>query len=141
VSNFPIENEIPTKPFEIDPNIVKAIYEHHFYGKPNCFRMVHLNRFHEKFKALKIRNTNNNILKVKLFPYSLAGKALDWVLKWPPGKFSSWFNFKVAFIESFGSLEIVSHLREIITSFKKTENELLLTTWDRFMGLAYGTVG
>ena len=76
--------------------------------------MVHLNRFNEKCKALKISNTNNNIIKVKLFPYSLAGKALDWVLKWPPGNFSSWFNFKAAFVEIFGSSKIASHLREII---------------------------
>jgi hypothetical protein len=101
--------------------------------------MVHLNRFNEKCKALKISNTNDNIIKVKLFPYSLASKALDWVLKWQLGKFSSWFNFEAAFVERFGSSEIVSHLREIIISFKQTEDELLVRAWERFRGLPYGT--
>jgi hypothetical protein len=86
-------DEIPIEPFEIGPKIVKAIYEHRFYRKTNDCSMVHLNRFDEKCKAPNIKYTNNNILKVKLFRYSLSGKALDWVWKWPPGKFSSWFNF------------------------------------------------
>jgi hypothetical protein len=73
--------------------------------------MEHLKRFNEKCKNLNVRNTNNNIIKVKLFPYSLGGKALDWILKWPPRNFNSWFNFKVAFVERFGSSEIVSHIR------------------------------
>jgi hypothetical protein len=77
----------------------------------------------EKCKALKISNTNNNIIKVKLFPYSLAGQ----------------FNFKVVFVERFGSSKIVTHLREITISFKETEDELLVRAWERFRGLPYGT--
>jgi hypothetical protein len=75
----------------------------------------------EKCKALKISNTNNNIIKVKLFPYSLAGQ----------------FNFKVVFVERFGSSKIVTHLREITISFKQTEDELLVRSWEIFRGLAY----
>lgn len=81
VRNFPQKDEIPIEPLEIDPAITKAIYENHFYGKPKDNTMIHLNKSNEKCKALKISNTNNNIIKVKLFPYSLARKALDWILK------------------------------------------------------------
>jgi hypothetical protein len=60
----------------------------------------------------------------------ISGKALDWILKWPPGNFSSWFNFKAVFVERFGSPEIVSHIREIISSFKQNKNEILVNAWE-----------
>jgi hypothetical protein len=101
--------------------------------------MEHLKRFNKKCKILNVRNTNNNIIKVKLFPYSLGGKALDWILKWPRGNFSSWLNFKAAFVERFGSFEVVSHLREIINYFNQNKDELLVNAWERFRGLACGT--
>jgi hypothetical protein len=88
---------------------------------------------------VSICDTNNNIVKVKLFPYSLGGKALDWVLKWPPRNFRSWFNFKAPSVGIFGCSEIVSHLRENIIYFKKTIYELLVRALERFWVLAYGT--
>jgi hypothetical protein len=111
VKNFPQDNDIPIESFEIDPKVVKFIYEHRFYGRPDDFPIEHLKRFNDKCKTLNARNTNNNIIEVKLFPYSLGGKALDWILKWPPRNFSSCFNFKVAFVERFGSPAIVRHIR------------------------------
>jgi hypothetical protein len=53
VRNFPTHDEIHIEPFEIDPEIVKTIYEHLFYGKPNYCPMVHLNKFNEKCKLLR----------------------------------------------------------------------------------------
>jgi hypothetical protein len=35
VKNFPQDNDIPIESFEIDPKVVKFIYEHHFYGRPD----------------------------------------------------------------------------------------------------------
>jgi hypothetical protein len=136
---FPKDNDIAIESFEIDPKVVKAIYEHRFYGRPSDCPMEHLKRFNEKCKTLNVRNTNNNIIKVELFPYSLGGKALDWIYKWPPLNFSYWFNFQVSFVERFGSSEVVSHIREIITSFKQNKDGLLVNAWERFSGLAYGT--
>jgi hypothetical protein len=37
--------------------------------------MIHLKKLNERWKALNISNTNNNIIKVKKNPYSLTGKA------------------------------------------------------------------
>ena len=118
VKNFPKESEIPFEPFEIDPAATKAIYENCFYGKPNENPMQHLRTFNERCKDLNMSNKNNSIIKVKKFPYSLAGKALDWILKWPPGNFSSWFNVKAAFVERFGTPEVIGHLREMLIMFK-----------------------
>jgi hypothetical protein len=79
VKNFPQDMNIPIDEFEIDPNITKMIYEHHFCGKPKEDHIHHIRKFNERCKVLKLNHANNEIIKVKHFPYSLAGKALDWL--------------------------------------------------------------
>ena len=83
-------------------------------------------------------NKNNSMIKVKLFPYSLAGEALDWILKWPPGNFCSWFNLKVAFVERFGNPKILTHLRETLIMFQQEKDEPLIRAWERYRGITYG---
>jgi hypothetical protein len=72
-----------------------------------------------------------------MFPYSFAGRALDWVLNCPLGTFNSWYNIKSAYIERSGPPSIMSYNRELIFSFKQKSNELLIHAWERFCGLAY----
>lgn len=61
-----------------------------------------MRKFNEICKNLKASYANVNLVKIKLFPYSLAGKALDWILEWPIENFNSWFNLKAAFVARFG---------------------------------------
>ena len=135
VKNFPQDMNIPVEKCEVDPNIMKAIYEYRFYGKPKEDPIPHLKKFNERCKMLNLSHAN---IKIKLFPYSLGGKALDWILRWPPGNFSTWFNLKAAFIERFCSTEKVCNLRQIIITFKQEEDEPLVKTWERFRGIAFG---
>ena len=78
------------------------------------------------------------MLKLSFFPYSLGGKALDWILTWPPGNFSTWFNLKAAFIERFCSIEKVCNLRQVLITFTQEKYEPLVKTWERFRGIAFG---
>jgi hypothetical protein len=57
VNLFPQDYYIPIESFEIDPKVVKAIYEHCFYGIPNDCPMENLKRFSEKCKILNVRIT------------------------------------------------------------------------------------
>ena len=135
VKNFPQDMNIPVEKCVVDPNIVKVIYEHRFYGKPKEDPIPHLKKFDERCKMLNLSHAN---VKIKLFPYSLGGKALDWILRWPPGNFSTWFNLKAAFFERFCSIEKICNLRQVLITFKQEEDEPLVKTWERFRGIAFG---
>jgi hypothetical protein len=50
-----------------------------FVEKPKEDPIHHIRKFNERCKVLKLNHANNEIIKVKHFPYSLAGKALDWL--------------------------------------------------------------
>jgi hypothetical protein len=42
----------------------------------------------------------NNIIKLKLFPFSLSGKAKEWLLSLPTTSINSWDDLKEYFIKS-----------------------------------------
>jgi hypothetical protein len=42
-------------------------YENCFDGKPKDDPILHLKKFNDRCKALKISSTNNNIIKTKVF--------------------------------------------------------------------------
>ena len=94
IRNFPQVTKLLIEPFEIDPSIMKQIFENRFLGNPKDDPLEHLRKFNDRCKNLKISHSNINLVKVKLFPYSLAGKALNWILDWPIDSFSCWFNLK-----------------------------------------------
>jgi hypothetical protein len=70
VKNFPPSFDIP-KPFEIEPAVMKTIYEDRFKGIPGDDHIVHLKKFEKRCDTLKINNVSNKITKVKIFTYLL----------------------------------------------------------------------
>jgi hypothetical protein len=54
----------------------------------------------------KFKNVENDIVKLKLFPFSLKGKAKDWLFSLPNGSINSWDNLREAFIKKYYPLVI-----------------------------------
>jgi hypothetical protein len=42
----------------------------------------------------KLKNVENNIVKITLFPFSLRGKAIKWLLSLPTASINSWDDLK-----------------------------------------------
>ncbi|KAL4347429.1 hypothetical protein GQ457_17G006070 [Hibiscus cannabinus] len=61
-----------------------------FGGTPHENARQHLKSFMEICNPLKIHGVFNDVLKLKLFPYSLKDKANAWLSNLPPGSFQSW---------------------------------------------------
>ena len=64
--------------------------------------------------------------------------ALDWILRWPSGNFSIWFNLKAAFIERFCPIEMICNIKHMVIKFKQEEDEPLVKTWERFRSIGFG---
>jgi hypothetical protein len=47
------------------------------------------------------KNIDNSIVKLKLFPFSLRGKAKEWLLSLLNGTINSWDNLREAFIKRY----------------------------------------
>jgi hypothetical protein len=79
----------------------------------------------------KFKNVENDIVKLKLFPFSLRGKVKDWLLPLPNGSINSWDNLKEDFIKKYYPPVQILQNRNIIFSFKQNDNEHVATSWER----------
>jgi hypothetical protein len=77
VKNFPASFNLP-KPFEIDPAIMKLIYDDRFKAGPLDDPMTHLKKFEKRCETLKISNAINNMSPSDEEPHAL-------VTSKPPG--------------------------------------------------------
>ena len=59
---------------------------------------LHLNNFVELCDMQKYKEVNCDIVKLKLFPFSLRGRAKEWVQSLPGNSIDSWDKCKDVFI-------------------------------------------
>jgi hypothetical protein len=62
---------------------------------------AHLNNFVELCEMRKYKDVDGDIIKLKLFPFSLRCRAKDWLLSLPINSIDSWVKCKDAFIGKY----------------------------------------
>ena len=93
-----------------------------FSGTPNEDAASHLNTFVELCDMQKKKDVDNDVLKMKLFLFSLRDSAKNWFSTLPR---------KDAFITKyFPPVKIIS-LRTQIMNFMQLEHEHVAQTWER----------
>ncbi|CAN6685877.1 unnamed protein product [Malus baccata var. baccata] len=80
-------------------------------------------------------NVDENILKMKAFPFSLLEKAKDWLYELAPGTVTSWESMKMAFLEKFFPTSRVILLRMKISGIQQSQGESFPAYHDRFKAL------
>jgi hypothetical protein len=63
--------------YEIKPALLNLVMKEQFYGASTDDAAPHLNSFVELCEMQKYENVDGDIIKLKLFPFSLRGKAKD----------------------------------------------------------------
>jgi hypothetical protein len=71
--------------FEVYPGLLILITQDLFGGSASENASMHLYDFCEICDMQKFKNVENDIVKLKLFPFSIRGKAKDWLLSLPNG--------------------------------------------------------
>ena len=61
----------------------------------------HLNNFVELCDMKKYKKVDGDIVKLRLFPFSLGRKVKEWLLSLPKNSFDSWTKCKDAFIGKY----------------------------------------
>jgi hypothetical protein len=72
-----------------------------FSGASSDNAAAHLNNFVELCEMQKYKDVDGNIIKLKLFPFSLIGRAKDWLLSLRRNSVDSWDKCKDAFIRKY----------------------------------------
>jgi hypothetical protein len=75
--------------YEIKPALLNLIMKEQFSGASNDDAVAHLDNFVELCEMQKHKDVNGDIIKLKLFPFSLRGRAKDWLLSLPRNSIDS----------------------------------------------------
>ncbi|KAL4361167.1 hypothetical protein GQ457_04G019980 [Hibiscus cannabinus] len=106
-----------------------------FGGTPNENARQHLKSFLEICNSFKIYGVSNDVLKLKLFPYSLRDKAKTWLNNLQPSSLQSWTQLCRSFLAKFSYTNMIDYLRNQITSFPQEDDEAMHEAWERYRDL------
>ena len=87
--------------------------------------------------TFKLEAWTDDEMKLKLFSFSLKGKAKDWLRSKPVGDFKSWKGIADAFLKYYHSQKKIYMRRFNIMTFKQTHDENLIPTIERFLKLLH----
>ncbi|KAK8644467.1 hypothetical protein V6N13_123773 [Hibiscus sabdariffa] len=125
--------EFEAEHFELKPvmfNVLNTLGQ--FGGTPIENARQHLKSFLEICNSFKIHGVSNDVLKPKLFPYSLRDKAKTWLNNLQPGSLQSWTQLCRSFLSKFSYTNMTDHLRNQITSFRQEDDEAMQEAWERY---------
>src|SRR6266536_6216445 len=88
------------KSYEINAALLNLVMKEQFSCSPNEDVTSHLNTFVELCDMQNKKYVDNDIAKIKLFPFSLRDHAKTWFSSLPKNSIDSWNKCKDAFIPS-----------------------------------------
>ena len=92
---------------------------------------MHLNTFTEICDMMRIKDVDLDAVRLRLFPFSLRGRAKEWLLSLPKNTISSWVECTSLFMTKFFPPAKTMQLRSNITGFRQEEREPLALAWER----------
>ena len=108
--------EITAESFEVSPGLLNLITKEQFGGSASEDVSMHLHDFCEICDMQKFKNVENNIVKLKLFPSSLRGKAKEWLLSLSNASINSWDDLKEAYIKKYyPPVKILQNINSILS--------------------------
>ncbi|RZC57951.1 hypothetical protein C5167_005246 [Papaver somniferum] len=122
-----------TANFEIKPSILQMIPI--FLGKDDENPYFHIRDFEEICGTIRIKDLTDEVLKLKMFPFSLRDKAKTWMNNLPSESIETWQELIVAFYMKFYPKHKTAAIRQKISASVQQEGESLYRFLERFNDL------
>ncbi|CAM8887360.1 unnamed protein product [Rhodiola kirilowii] len=119
--------------FELKPALINMVGNNAFtgIGNPNA----HLTSFLELCETFKMNNVPIEDIYLRLFPFSLMGRAKDWLWSHDANTFTTWDELAQAFLLQYFPPAKTQRLKNLINSFEQGEDETFYEAWERFKEL------
>ena len=102
-----------------------------FCGKASEDANAHLQNFLEVSNTINRRGTTMDNVHLRLFPFSLLGKAKMWFYT-NKADFTTWEACSKAFLTKYFLVGKTNALRGKISGFQQLPDEAILEAWERF---------
>src|SRR4051794_7586715 len=121
--------------YEIKPALLNLVMREQLSGASTDDAATHLHNFVELCEMQRLKDINGDLVKLILFPFSLRGRAKEWLLSLPKNSIDSWVKCKDAFIGKYYPPAKIFSMRSDIMKFKQFYNEHVAQAWERMNSL------
>ena len=104
-----------------------------FHGMESKNPYSHMREFEEACNTFKEETTTVDLMRLKLFPFTLKDKAKIWLNSLRPRSIRNWPEMQVEFLKKFFSTHRTNSLKRQISTFSANENEKFYACWERYM--------
>ncbi|XP_075482860.1 uncharacterized protein LOC142523099 [Primulina tabacum] len=124
---------IQANTFELKPTIIQMIQlQVKFGGSPSEDPNAHLKNFLSICDTIKCNGVSTDAIRLRLFPFSLEGEAMEWLRDLPVGSITTWDGLIEVFMHRYFPSTKITQLRNEITSFRQRDEESLNSAWEKF---------
>ena len=100
--------QLMQKKFNFKPNMISLLPKFHGLDSENPY--LHFNEFKEVCSTFHDQSCNEEIIRLKLFPFSLKDKAKTWLNSLRPRSIGTWqemqLSFKIFFYQFIGLMHL-----------------------------------
>ena len=121
----------PTEEMVVRPYLVPLLPTFHGMESENPY--THIRKFEEVCNTFKEDTTTVDLLRLKLFPFTLKDKAKIWLNSMRPRTIQNWTKMQAEFLKKFFSTHRTNSLKRPIFTFSANENEKFYSCWERYM--------
>ncbi|XP_062086155.1 uncharacterized protein LOC133792262 [Humulus lupulus] len=131
-----VRPEIQAPQFELKPVMFQMLQTvGQFSGMPTEDPHLHLRSFLEVSDSFKLQGVSEEVLRLKLFPFSLRDRARSWLNTLPPDSVTNWNDLAKKFLRKYFPPTRNARFRSEIMSFQQMEDESTSDAWERFKEL------
>jgi len=116
--------------FDIKPGVIQLLPK--FHGLESESAYLHIKEIEEVCATLHFNNVREDLIKFRLFPFSLKDKAKAWLHSLQPNSIALWSDMVREFLKKFFPLHKTNTLRRNIMNFKQKDKESYYRCWERF---------
>jgi len=117
--------------FELKPSLINMVQATPFSGKAHEDASAHLQNFLEISSTVVIKDIAQDIVLLRLFPFSLMGRAKQWFYT-NKDHINTWAKCSKAFLEKFFPIGKTNALGGKISNFQQQKGETIPEVWERF---------
>nr|CAN68891.1 hypothetical protein VITISV_019181 [Vitis vinifera] len=94
---------------------------------------AHIKEFEDVCNTFREGGTSIDLMRLKLFPFTLKDKAKIWLNSLRPRSIRSWTDLQAEFLKKFFPTHRTNSLKRQISNFSTKENEKFYECWERYM--------